>query len=45
LSLAGLSFAIALSAVGAGLVNIQFFAFDPIRIFYVNVDMPVWNAS
>ncbi|MBT6531074.1 MAG: efflux RND transporter permease subunit [Betaproteobacteria bacterium] len=40
LSLAGLSFAIALSAVGAGLVNIQFFAFDPIRIFYVNVDMP-----
>ncbi len=40
LSLAGLSFAIALSAVAAGFVNIQFFAFDPIRIFYVNVDMP-----
>lgn len=40
LSLAVLSFCIAVSAVGAGLVNIQFFAFDPIRLFYVNVDMP-----
>lgn len=26
--------------VGAGLVRTQFFAFDPIRLFYVNVDMP-----
>ncbi len=30
----------AVAAVGAGLVRIQFFAFDPIRLFYVNVDMP-----
>ncbi len=26
--------------VGAGLVRTQFFAFDPIRLFYANVDMP-----
>ncbi|WP_119155212.1 efflux RND transporter permease subunit [Caldimonas tepidiphila] len=24
----------------AGLVKVQFFAFDPLRLFYVNVDMP-----
>ena len=30
----------AVAAVGAGAVRIQFFAFDPIRLFYVNVDMP-----
>lgn len=24
----------------AGLVQVQFFAFDPLRLFYVNVDMP-----
>ena len=30
----------AVAAVGVGLVRIQFFAFDPIRLFYVNVDMP-----
>jgi multidrug efflux pump subunit AcrB/biotin carboxyl carrier protein len=30
----------AAAAVGAGMVRIQFFAFDPIRLFYVNVDMP-----
>lgn len=30
----------AVAAVGAGMVRIQFFAFDPIRLFYVNVDMP-----
>ncbi len=40
LSIAILAFAIALMAVGAGLVKIQFFAFDPIRVFYVNVDLP-----
>jgi multidrug efflux pump subunit AcrB len=28
------------AAFAAGLVRVQFFAFDPIRIFYVNVDMP-----
>ncbi|HET9700110.1 MAG TPA: efflux RND transporter permease subunit [Burkholderiales bacterium] len=27
-------------AVATGLVRVQFFAFDPLRIFYVNVDMP-----
>ncbi len=35
-----LAFVLALTAVGAGFVKIQFFAFDPIRIFYVNVDLP-----
>ncbi len=30
--------AVALLALGA--VRIQFFAFDPVRLFYVNVDMP-----
>ncbi len=30
----------AVAAVGIGAVRIQFFAFDPIRLFYVNVDMP-----
>jgi len=27
-------------ALAGGLVKFQFFAFDPIRLFYVNVDMP-----
>ena len=35
---------LALAAAGAaaalGLVRLEFFAFDPLRIFYVNVDMP-----
>ncbi len=30
----------ATAAVGGGLVKFQFFAFDPIRLYYVNVDMP-----
>ena len=30
----------AAAAVGVGLVKLQFFAFDPIRLYYVNVDMP-----
>jgi multidrug efflux pump subunit AcrB len=30
----------AVATVGAGLVKFQFFAFDPIRLYYVNVDMP-----
>ncbi|OGB26629.1 MAG: cation transporter [Burkholderiales bacterium RIFCSPLOWO2_02_FULL_57_36] len=30
--------------VVGGLVKIQFFAFDPIRLFYVNVDMPAGVA-
>ncbi|MCB1919435.1 MAG: efflux RND transporter permease subunit [Candidatus Competibacteraceae bacterium] len=28
------------AAVGAGWVKFQFFAFDPIRLYYVNVNMP-----
>lgn len=41
-ALAGLLFMLALAAasVAGGLVKVQFFAFDPLRIFYVNVDMP-----
>jgi multidrug efflux pump subunit AcrB len=34
----------AVALLGSGVVRVQFFAFDPIRIFYVNVDMPA-NAS
>lgn len=30
----------AMAAVAGGAVKMQFFAFDPLRIFYVNVDMP-----
>jgi multidrug efflux pump subunit AcrB len=30
----------AVAAVGIGMVRVQFFAFDPMRLFYVNVDMP-----
>ncbi len=42
LSLAGMGLliALALGSLAGGLVKIQFFAFDPLRIFYVNVDMP-----
>ena len=39
----GLAFALflgAAAAVSGGLVKFQFFAFDPIRLYYVNVDMP-----
>jgi len=35
-----LAIAAAGAAVAGGLVRLEFFAFDPIRIFYVNVDMP-----
>ncbi|MCB1820594.1 MAG: efflux RND transporter permease subunit [Candidatus Competibacteraceae bacterium] len=28
------------AAVGAGWIKLQFFAFDPIRLYYVNVNMP-----
>ena len=31
---------LALTLVSTGVVRVQFFAFDPIRAFYVNVDMP-----
>ncbi|MDD3517546.1 MAG: efflux RND transporter permease subunit [Chromatiales bacterium] len=36
-----LLFALALGAVAAGLVRMDFFAFDPIRLYYVNVEMPI----
>ena len=32
--------ALAVAAMATGMVRIQFFAFDPLRVFYVNVDMP-----
>ena len=35
-----LMFAAALGSVLGGLVRMEFFAFDPVRLFYVNVDMP-----
>ena len=35
-----LAFAVALAAVAGGLVRLEFFAFDPVRLFYVNADMP-----
>lgn len=35
-----LSFLLAIAAVGAGMVRIDFFTADPIRLFYVNLDMP-----
>ena len=34
----------ALITLSAGWVKVQFFAFDPIRLFYVNVDMPPGSA-
>lgn len=37
-------FASAIAALGTGLVRMEFFAFDPMRIFYVNVDMPPGTA-
>lgn len=38
------AFLIAAGSVIGGLVQIQFFAFDPLRLFYVNVDMPPGTA-
>ncbi|MCA1926476.1 MAG: efflux RND transporter permease subunit [Thiobacillus sp.] len=37
-------FVTALGLVGSGAVRTQFFAFDPIRLFYVSVDMPSGSA-
>lgn len=34
----------AIGAVAGGMVRLQFFAFDPLRIFYVSVDMPAGTA-
>jgi multidrug efflux pump subunit AcrB len=38
--LVALLFAGAVGAVGMGLVRMEFFAFDTLRLFYVNVEMP-----
>ena len=42
LSLAAVSglFIVALGAIASGMVRLEFFAFDPMRAFYVNVEMP-----
>ncbi|HKJ16281.1 MAG TPA: efflux RND transporter permease subunit [Xanthomonadales bacterium] len=40
LSVGGLAFALALTAVGIGAIRMDFFLADPIRLFYVNLDMP-----
>ncbi len=40
LGIGALSFVLAGGAVWAGLIRMDFFTFDPMRIFYVNVDMP-----
>lgn len=40
LAVAVLMLGLAVAAVATGLVRVQFFAFDPLRVFYVNVDMP-----
>ena len=39
-AIAVLAVAAAGAAVATGVVRVQFFAFDPLRVFYVNVDMP-----
>lgn len=33
-------FLLALSTIAGGLVRLEFFAFDPMRAFYINVEMP-----
>ena len=40
LSLVALLFAGAVAAVATGMVRLEFFAFDTLRLFYVNVEMP-----
>jgi len=35
-----LAFALAASAVGVGMIRMDFFLADPVRLFYVNLDMP-----
>lgn len=40
LSVTFIALVMAVGLVASGLVKIQFFAFDPIRFFYINVDMP-----
>lgn len=33
-------FLAAITAIGSGMVRLEFFAFDPMRAFYINVEMP-----
>ena len=40
LAVALVTLGLAIAALAGGLIKIQFFAFDPLRIFYINVDMP-----
>ncbi len=37
-------FLLALGAVGGGLIRMEFFAFDPVRLFYINIEMPAGTA-
>jgi len=41
LAAGSLAFLVAASAVGMGLIRMDFFLADPVRLFYVNLDMPV----
>ncbi|KAA3629370.1 MAG: AcrB/AcrD/AcrF family protein [Proteobacteria bacterium] len=34
----------ALGAVGSGLIRMEFFAFDPVRLYYINIEMPAGTA-
>ncbi|GAB4352868.1 MAG: efflux RND transporter permease subunit [Gammaproteobacteria bacterium] len=34
----------ALGAVGGGMIRMEFFAFDPVRLYYINVEMPPGTA-
>ncbi len=40
LAAGSLAFMLALSALAMGLIQVNFFVADPLRIFYVNLDMP-----
>ncbi|HHO58733.1 MAG TPA: efflux RND transporter permease subunit, partial [Thiotrichales bacterium] len=40
LAVIGLTFVLALGAIMAGMVKVDFFASDPVRKFYVNIEMP-----
>lgn len=40
LTAGSLAFLLAVSAVGMGLIRMDFFLADPVRLFYVNLDMP-----
>jgi multidrug efflux pump subunit AcrB len=44
LGVAGLCIVLAVTVIASGLVRVQFFAFDPLRLFYINVDMPAGSS-